>query len=383
MGNKPSVYLWKGHARDICDYLGNPLLEDVPPGSIVVQTGQCGLKNITDLVGVQRIVSQNERIFFDPVKNKQRIEELLAASGIPLISIHTAGDPHKIVTSVAKLIDIQKGSNKSYIMESAGVQRIEGTSDDNSAVLMYNFGEGELSITLFATIYRQSVFPTEEGVKTYLTQKFDKPTMSEDELNSLSDDTFFVAPFTGIIKKFPGIHYHLLCRGVATEKCKKTAQLRREQSRTRLQTEKPSLEHLALLYKRYRQFPEIAMDEDFNHLTNKEFKFIFRKLVEDETARSCEPPDSRLTSITDPKMGLIQIVTKMMGQSANPEELKPEFIEAWRICVPAMSEKGANAHWNILMSQIESRTKFKWFEGRGRTRRRRRRRSRRAKSYNS
>jgi hypothetical protein len=374
MGNKPSVYLWKGHAIDLCDGSNNLMLEDVPPGSIVVQSGQCGFLNFINLGGVHLTMSENEPVFFNPMKNQKQIEELLRIDEVPVISLHTAGDPHKLVMSVVYLYNFSKRIDGIWKLPSAGVQRIEG-KDDNTIEQFHDFNLGDLPITLFESTYRKSVFPTEETIQTHLTHKFGKPTMTEDDLQSLKYDEIFTTRFTQIIKRFPGIHYNLLCRRPPNPNCGKSTQMRRLESRSRLSEISPSLERLVQLYIFYRNRPHLALHTEMNHLSNTEFKFLFERLVEDETARSCNKHDSDLISISDPRMGLVQIVMKMVRQSQNPKELEPEYKKAISMCFPRMTQEGIDKQWDMLIGQVLS--------GGKRKNTRRRRRSRRAKSYNS
>jgi hypothetical protein len=239
------AYLYLGHARDMCDKDGKPILKIVPPGNLYITVGICGLStywHTEDLVKAF-IDPKNKDIWSNPDRlSLQRI--LKNITDTTTIHIHKPGDTYVdniyLPLNEFKFKDTKQVNDKNY---NTLKLELSGMLPLSKAPALFEKGIPEtktflssangiqIPVNEFDELFQYSIWPIVEHPEN---TKILRPE------NLLNITKYYSNRMSFSLNEFPGIHYNFLCR-VVNPYCTKASLLRRRQSAVLFQTQPETL----------------------------------------------------------------------------------------------------------------------------------------------
>jgi len=215
-----NVYVWLGHGRDICDPVTHEVKRvPVPEGVTFMQTGLCGLMTYS---------TEDDQL--GKFENPANLEPMRRADPTELkkvfgsISKHSSSDPNPyantISAGIAVLINghVEDGT---FIMRSSGLQEIPFKHPRPKTIVWNWAKQGPLPISEFTKMYVNSAFPlprrVEEAANSLPSIVKAGGIANEADLRLLMDHVYFRVPVDTLLKIWPGIHYHTICRSVSKD----------------------------------------------------------------------------------------------------------------------------------------------------------------------
>jgi hypothetical protein len=217
-----NVYIYFGHASDICYKNGDLALTPVPNDTYYVSKSSCGL--VTTVRGL------DENLYVDASGALQRPEtpahkKLLETRFDSALEIHKPGE--EIVESRYNSFGFYPPFKKGmeiFMIYNSGLRHYSAANDyKRIKVPLREFKLTDLvpKDVIFES-YKGAIFPDTET----LTKVFTKDFYTYEDLIKLSKNDDLRTPVKKLINRYKGIHYMLLCREIH-ESCKKEAFKRR------------------------------------------------------------------------------------------------------------------------------------------------------------
>lgn len=293
------AYFYLAHAQDICDYRGNPIQVDVPDKSIILQSSVCGVssfwtESIVDTFGDPK----HKAIFTHPFKTTQGRPNLEVINNLLKtdLEIHAPDINTGIIRSTIDTIGYFKDTR------SFGTSGVRMAGDTSSYYFYHEFDDHNLSVGAFIRLFRGSIKPTEDDVYVFLNathpdkEQFAREGLTEEDVLSFSKNPLFSFDFIDFVKEHPGVHYHMLCRGIPSY-CRKGAAKRRELSAEVHGHSNAAVKKVVTYAKELRKLNKIQKLENLiTTMTVPEIKILFDEIMDSHTAdyrTSLEDCDTR------------------------------------------------------------------------------------------
>jgi len=215
------VYAWFGHGSDICDPVTHQVQRvPVPEGVTFMQTGLCGLMTYS-----------NEASQFDKFEDPEILEAMRRADPAELkvffgpIAKHSSSDPDPYANTMsagtAFLLDGSVKKDGTFRLHSSGLQEIPFKHPRPKTIVWNWATQGPLPISELTKMYVNSVFPlptrVEEAANSLPSIVKAGGIANEVDVALLMHHPFLKTPVVDLLKIWPGIHYHTVCRVVSKD----------------------------------------------------------------------------------------------------------------------------------------------------------------------
>ena len=312
-----TVYVWYGHGSDRCDPVTHQVIRRaVPEGCVVVQRGLCGLPTFASFLDLH-----------SPFENPANLPALQRADPAELKGIlamdvarHSPDSPDPFVNTIAASLvslvhDMER--EESVVVFPSGVHSLP-FKVNSRPVFQWMWADGPMPSELFAKVFEDSVYPTQDEVRRTLTAAGLGESIPREQYTTLDTTLRLVVPFERMIELLPGVHYHLICRTV-TKDCMQSAIANRSASGLAHGKSADAIDDFTVA-----TIAEGYLTRDYSQEAVNLPHAKFAALVDNILARpgvECKQGNN-----------VLLLVVKVMQLSNTPEEYEQEYLKAYALC---------------------------------------------------
>jgi DNA invertase Pin-like site-specific DNA recombinase len=310
-----------------------PIREKLPAGVTVVERAVCGAS-----VTVDDLKQLADKIV-DPANltTVQNAEPMAIRSLLGAMGIHKSDSTNPIASSMVKatITFLLDWVNPLLIrIEPSGLIALP-LRQPLPVAIMWTDPSVPLARSRFLHMYSNSVYPTADEMDAALTRVGIDGDISWDTYLEFRHTIIKSKHFLPIAERFPGVHYHIVCRAVDTS-CEENATASRSESgiatgRTPEDIRISLFQDLIIKHSHKQDISGILAA-----LPYSDFVIFYDKLIDYAIARN--PGKSRRDTLCGRMVDLYYLISEVVLKASNPEQYRPQFYSAMSECNPGRSD---------------------------------------------